>query len=470
MSNPLLQPEAVIVLAAGQGTRMKSNRPKVLHTLAGCTLIEHVLRCAYSMNPKHVLTVVRHQAERVSETILQVAPETQVVHQDAIPGTGRAAEQALEHLEQFAGQIEGQVIILSGDVPLISAETLCRMMEFHRESESDMTVLTATVENPYGFGRILRDTTGAVLRIIEEKDASAEEKRIREINGGVYVCNIQTLHRALRKVTCKNAQHEKYLTDALALILQSGGKVCAWETADHWDIAGVNDRSQLADVSRELNRRIVRAHQLAGVTILRPETVSIDLDVQIAEDVEILQGTILRGETSVGRESVIGPDSTIEDSVIGEGVIVRRSELYSVRVADGVTIGPFSYVRPETELGKDVKIGAFVEVKKSTVAQGAKIPHLSYVGDATIGRDVNLGAGTIVANYDGVKKHPTVIGDGARIGSKTVLVAPVTIEEEAYTGAGAIIRENVPAQALAVSSLHQRNIEGWVARKRAEAQ
>lgn len=454
---------AVVILAAGQGTRMKSSLPKVLHRIGGRSLIAHVLDAAAAVSPEHIVAVVRHERESVSEAILDHAPNTVLVGQDEVPGTGRAVEQALEALP--AG-FSGSVVVLSGDVPLIDAATIDRLVQGHLEGGRAMTMLSAIYDNPTGLGRILRDADGAVTGIVEEKDASASQRRITEINGGIYVFARGDIERALAAIDTNNAQGEKYLTDAAARILASGGLVEAIATNDPWLIAGVNDRVQLAEAGRELNARIVRGHQRAGVTIQDPNTTWIDADVSIQPDVEILPGTHLNGATSISTGATIGPDTTLVDCEVGEGVHIRRSEATLAVFAADSQVGPFAYIRPGTELGEGGKLGAFVEAKNAKVGRGSKVPHLSYVGDAEIGVDSNIGAGTIFANYDGVKKHLTVVGNGVRIGSKNVLIAPVTVEDGTYTAAGTVVRKTVPAGSLAMTVAPQRNIEGWVAEHR----
>ncbi|PRI10159.1 bifunctional UDP-N-acetylglucosamine diphosphorylase/glucosamine-1-phosphate N-acetyltransferase GlmU [Leucobacter massiliensis] len=454
---------AVVILAAGQGTRMRSALPKVLHRIGGRTLIAHVLDAAAALGPEQVLAVVRHERDRVSAAILEHAPDTVIVDQDAVPGTGRAVEQALAALPDG---FEGSVVVLSGDVPLIDSATLERLVRGHLEGGRAMTMLSAISDNPTGLGRILRDPSGAVVGIVEEKDADEAQRRITEINGGVYVFARRAVEAALAGIDTDNAQGEKYLTDAAARILAEGGAVEAVATDDPWIIAGVNDRVQLAEAGREMNARIVRAHQRAGVTVQDPATTWIDADVSIEPDAEILPGTYLQGATSIAAGAVIGPDTTLVDCEVGEGARIRRSEATLAVFAAGAEVGPFAYVRPGTELGEAGKIGAFVEVKNSRIGEGSKIPHLSYVGDTEIGRGTNVGAGTIVANYDGVQKHRTVVGDAVRIGSKNVLIAPVTIEDGTYTAAGTVVRKDVPSGSLALNVAPQRTIEGWVAEHR----
>ncbi len=454
---------AVVILAAGQGTRMKSSLPKVLHRIGGRPLISHVLDTAAGLQPETIIAVVRHERERVAAAILDHAPTTVIVDQDEIAGTGRAVEQALGALP---ADFDGSVVVLSGDVPLIDVVTLQQLTLTHVEQGRGMTLLSAIFENPTGLGRVLRDASGAMRGIVEEKDATDAERRITEINGGIYVFAREALARALAEIDTNNAQGEKYLTDAAARILHAGGVVDAVATDDQWLIAGVNDRAQLAEAGRELNRRIVLAHQRAGVTVQDPATTWIDADVSIEPDVEILPGSYLQGATTISSGAVIGPDTTLVDCEVGEGAHIRRSEATLAVFGPGAEVGPFSYIRPGTELGARGKIGAFVETKNAKIGDESKVPHLSYVGDATIGDGSNIGAGTIFANYDGVQKHHSTIGDAVKIGSKNVLVSPVTVENGAYTAAGTVVRKDVPSGALAMSVAPQRNIEGWVAENR----
>ena len=459
----MTQKLAVVILAAGQGTRMKSAVPKVLHQIGGRSLIAHVLDTAAGLQPEFVVAVVRHDRDRVAQAIIDHAPHTTIVDQDEVPGTGRAVEQALAALPS---DFDGSIVVLSGDAPLIDVPTLERLVNGHVEHNRGMTLLSALFDNPTGLGRILREADGAMTGIVEEKDASDAQRRITEINGGIYVFARAALSRALEQIDTNNAQAEKYLTDAAARILEAGGVVDAVATDDPWLIAGVNDRAQLSEAGRELNRRIVLSHQRAGVTVIDPSSTWIDADVSIESDVEILPGTYLHGATSIATGAIIGPDTTLVDCEVGENAHIRRSEATLAVFGAGAEVGPFSYIRPGTELGSAGKIGAFVETKNAKIGDGSKVPHLSYVGDATIGVGSNIGAGTIFANYDGVKKHQATVGDAVRVGSKNVLIAPVTIEDGAYTAAGTVVRKDVPSGSLALNVAPQRNLEGWVAENR----
>lgn len=442
---------------------MKSGLPKVLHPIGGLPLVGHVLGTAAAVEPDLVVAVVRHERERVAAAIQELAPDAIIVDQDELPGTGRAVEQALEALP---ADFQGNVIVLSGDVPLLDEATLRELLASHVGAGRQMTLLSAIFENPTGLGRIVREETGAFVRIVEEKDASDAERAITEVNGGVYVFDRQVLGEVLAEIDTNNAQAEKYLTDAAVRILARGGAIDAVATRDHWLIAGVNDRVQLGEAAHELNRRTVRRLQLSGVTVQDPATTWVDATVSVGQDSVIYAGTHLRGATTIGSGVEIGPDTTLVDCEIGDGAQVRRSEATLAVIGQHASVGPFSYLRPGTKLGVGGKIGAFVETKNAEIGDGSKVPHLSYVGDAEIGEDSNIGAGTIFANYDGVNKHHTTVGRGVRVGSKNVLIAPVTLNDGTYTAAGTVVRKEVPSGALALNVAPQRNIEGWVGQNR----
>lgn len=454
---------AIIVLAAGQGTRMRSTTPKILHPLAGAPLIAHVLATAEALGGALVQAVVRHERDRVVEAITAALPSVQIVDQDDIPGTGRAVELAVAALP--AG-FDGDVLVLNGDVPLLDAITLAELVERHRATQRGATVLSAHFDDAAGYGRIVRDASGAFLRIVEHKDASADELAIAEINAGVYVFDAAALRRALAELDQNNAQGEKYLTDAIAILRDAGVAVAAEPAAEPWMVAGVNDRAQLAETAQRLNSLIVRGWQIAGVTINDPASTWIDRNVTIDPDVTLLPGTQLRGATSIATGAVIGPDTTLVDTEVGANAVVKRTDATLAVIGAGAEVGPFSYLRPGTVLGADGKIGAFVETKNANIGLGSKVPHLSYVGDAQIGEHSNIGAGSIFANYDGVRKHQSTVGSHVRTGSHGVFVAPVSVGDGAYTAAGTVVRNDVPAGALAVNVAPQRNLEGWVAKHR----
>jgi len=455
---------AIVVLAAGQGTRMKSRLPKVLHPIGGRPLVGHVLATAAKLGAGTVEVVVRHERDQVVAALVAEHPEAVIVDQDEIPGTGRAVQVALDALP--AG-FDGDVLVLSGDVPLLEAETLQALVDAHRAAAAAATVLSAIVDDPTGYGRIIRDASGDVARIVEQKDADDAEKATREINAGVYVFRADPLRTELAKVTSDNAQGEMYLTTVIGLLREQDEKVAVEIAADPAATFGINDRIQLSEAARTLNDRIVRRWQREGVTIQDPATTWIDDDVTLAPDVTILPNTHILRASTVASGAIIGPDTTLVSTEVGEDATVRRSEATLAVIGAGATVGPFSYLRAGTTLGEDGKIGAYVETKNAQIGDGSKVPHLSYVGDATVGRGVNLGASTITANYDDVNKHRTEIGDEAHTGSHTVLVAPVRLGAGAKTGAGAVVRKDVPAGALAISVAPQRNIQGWVEKNRA---
>ncbi len=455
---------AVVVLAAGQGTRMKSAKAKVLHTIAGVPLVGHVLATAEELGAAHILVVVRHERDAVAAAVSEQNPNAIIVDQDEVPGTGRAVEVAMSGLPE---DFNGPVVVLSADVPLLDAATLRALISAHRHESNALTILSARLHNPSGFGRIIRSADGHFEAIIEHKDATSDQLGVTEVNSGVYVFEAGSLRSALAGIGTDNAQREKYLTDAAAGIRASGGRIEAVPVSDHWLVAGINDRVQLGDAARELNSRIVRGWQLAGVTVHDPANTWIDLKARLAEDVEILPGTQLKGATVVGRGSTIGPDTTLVDCEIGENATVKRTDATLAVIGDGASVGPFAYLRPGTYLGADGKIGTFVETKNTTIGVGSKIPHLSYIGDTEVGERSNVGAGTITANYDGVNKNRTVVGSYVRSGSHNVFVAPVRIGDGAYTGAGTVVRNDVPAGSLAINVAPQRNMAGWVEANRA---
>jgi bifunctional UDP-N-acetylglucosamine pyrophosphorylase/glucosamine-1-phosphate N-acetyltransferase len=448
----------VIVLAAGEGTRMRSRTPKVLHALGGRTMLGHVLHAAEGLEPEHLLVVVGHGRDEVAA---ELTGKARAVVQETQDGTGHAVRIALESLDHQ----EGTVVVVPGDAPLLTSRTLQELVAAHEQAGAATTLLTARVADPTGYGRVVRDASG-VQRIVEHKDADEQTRAIDEVGTSVYAFAAGHLREALGRLTTDNAQGEQYLTDVIELHKQAGLTVAAKVADDPDETRGVNDRVQLAELARILRDRVVTEHMRAGVAVLDPQTVWIDADVQLEPDVTIAPNTQLHGSTVVRRGAVIGPDTTLTDSEVDEGATVLKSHATGARIGADATVGPFTYLRPGTVLGPRTKAGAYVEVKNSEVGADTKLPHLSYVGDATIGERSNLGAGTIVVNYDGRHKHRTTIGDDVRIGSNNSLVAPLTVEDGAYTAAGSALTEDVPAGALAVAREKQRNIDGWVARKR----
>lgn len=458
-----MSPLAVIVLAAGQGTRMKSSTPKVLHRLGGLPLIHHVLESARALEPDHLQVVVRHDRDTVAASVLEAAPHALLIDQDDVPGTGRAVEQAVNALP---GDFDGDVVVVSADVPFVDFATLQKLLDLHHEEKAEATLLSAVFPDPAGYGRVIRRKDDSVDRIVEHKDATADELAVAEINSGTYVFTVASLRTHLPFVTPANAQNEKYLTDVVGLATINGGRVSALAVDESWRVEGINDRVQLSVAARRLNDRIVRHWQLEGVTVVDPQTTWIDRDVSLAPDVEILPGTQLKGATVIERGAVVGPDTTLVDTEVGEGAVVKRTDATLAVIGKGASVGPFAFLRPGTHLGAGGKIGTYVETKNAVIGEGSKVPHLSYVGDTEVGVGSNIGAGTITANYDGVNKHRTVVGSHVRTGSHNVFVAPVRIGDGAYTGAGTVVRKDVPAGSLAINVAPQRTMSGWVEAKR----
>jgi bifunctional UDP-N-acetylglucosamine pyrophosphorylase/glucosamine-1-phosphate N-acetyltransferase len=462
------QPDtAVIVLAAGAGTRMRSDTPKVLHTLAGRSMLAHALHSVAKLAPQHLVVVLGHHRDKIAPAVGELATELgrpiEVAVQDEQLGTGHATACGLDALP--AG-FDGIVVVTSGDIPLLDAETLADLVASHRSEPAAVTVLTTTLPDPTGYGRILRTQDREVIAIVEQADATASQRQIREVNAGVYAFDLAALRSALSRLREDNAQHERYLTDVVSIVRQDGLTVHAKHVDDSILVAGVNDRVQLSALAAELNARIVAAHQRAGVTVVDPATTWIDVDVTIGRDTVIRPSTQLLGATRLGGGCTIGPDSTLADVTVGDDASVVRTHAKSASIGDRAEVGPYTFVRPGTVLGTDAKLGAFVETKNASIGTGTKVPHLTYVGDADIGEHSNIGASSVFVNYDGQAKHRTKVGSHVRTGSDTMFVAPVTIGDGAYTGAGTVIREDVPPGALAVSAGQQRNIEGWVARNR----
>jgi len=452
---------AVVIMAAGAGTRMKSAVPKVLHRVAGKSMVALAIDTADALSPDRLVVVVGHQRELVTEHLAEIAPHVTIAIQERPLGTGDAVRAGLAALPGVVGEI----VVTSGDVPLLEAETLIDLVAAHREGGNAVTVLSAVVPDPTGYGRIVRDGE-EVARIVEQSDATAEELAIVEINSGIYVFDAATLGEGLAALQAANAQGELYLTDVISHAHDAGRRVGARVLADYLQTEGVNDRLQLAERGAELNRRILAHWMAEGVTVLDPATTWVQAGVDLAEDVTLLPGTSLEGATSVGRGATIGPDTTLIDVEVGENARVLRTHAELAVIGDDATVGPFSFLRPGTEIGTRAHIGAFVETKKAVIGDGAKVPHLTYCGDAVVGEGSNIGAGTIFANYDGLGKYTSTVGAHSFVGSDSVLVAPVHIADGAYVAAGSTITADVGPGELAVSRGQQRNIRGWVARKR----
>ncbi|MBS4729175.1 bifunctional UDP-N-acetylglucosamine diphosphorylase/glucosamine-1-phosphate N-acetyltransferase GlmU [Mycobacterium sp. SM1] len=458
---------AVVLLAAGAGTRMRSDTPKVLHTLAGRSLLAHALHAIAKVAPQHVVVVLGADHQRVAPVVADLARTLgrtiDVALQEQPLGTGHAARCGVSALPD---DYDGIVVVTAADIPLLDADTLADLIAAHAAQHAAVTVLTTTLSDPSGYGRILRGPGQRVIGIIEDVDASPSQRQIREVNAGVYAFDVAALRSALSRLRADNAQQELYLTDVIAIMRQDGRPVQVRHVDDSALVAGVNNRVQLAELGAELNRRIVTAHQLAGVAVVDPATTWIDVAVSIGRDTVIQPGTQLLGRTRIGERCTVGPDTTLTDVVVGTEASVIRTHAISAVIGERAQVGPFAYLRPGTVLGAEGKLGAFVETKNCTVGTGTKVPHLTYVGDADIGDHSNIGASSVFVNYDGESKQRTVIGSHVRTGSDTMFVAPVTVGDGAYTGAGTVVRRDVPPGALAVSAGPQRNIEGWVQRKR----
>ncbi|MFF3495677.1 bifunctional UDP-N-acetylglucosamine diphosphorylase/glucosamine-1-phosphate N-acetyltransferase GlmU [Streptomyces sp. NPDC002795] len=459
-------PAAVVVLAAGEGTRMKSATPKVLHELCGRSLVGHVLAASRELNPQQLVVVVGHEREKVAAHVNAVDAEARTAVQAEQNGTGHAVRMGLEGLNHDNG-LEGTVVVVCGDTPLLTGGTLQALSATHAADGNAVTVLTAEVPDATGYGRIVRDdVSGAVTAIVEHKDASEAQRAIGEINSGVFAFDGRLLVEALKQVRTDNSQGEEYLTDVLGILRAAGHRVGASVALDHREIAGINNRVQLAEAHRTLNERLLERAMLAGVTVVDPASTFVDVTVTFERDATVLPGTQLHGATHLAEGSVVGPNSRLTDTRVGAGARVDNTVAYSSEVGPEASVGPFAYLRPGTRLGLKSKIGTFVEAKNSSIGEGTKVPHLSYVGDATIGDFTNIGAASVFVNYDGESKHHSTVGSHCKTGSDNMFVAPVTIGDGAYTAAGSVITKDVPAGSLAVARGQQRNIEGWVARKR----
>jgi len=443
-----------VVLAAGQGTRMKSKLYKVLHPVCGKPMVQHVTDTLAAMQVDDVVVVVGHGAEAVRATL---GDRVAYALQSEQLGTAHAVQQAVPHLLDK----EGTTFILYGDVPLLSEETLRALLVYHEEQNAAATVLTADMADPTGYGRIIRNEAGEVLRIVEHKDATDEQRAIREINTGIYCFDNKKLITALSQVKNDNVQGEYYVTDCIGILRDAGEKVVAYIAKDPDETMGVNDRVQLAQAESYMRRRINERHMRNGVTIQDPASTYIEADVVIGPDTYILPGTHLRGKTVVGADCTLGPQTDLRDMTIADRVTISYSVLVESTVGENVTVGPFAYVRPGSEIAAEAKIGDFVELKNAKIGKGSKVPHLSYVGDAEIGEDVNIGCGTITVNYDGEKKHKTIVGNDVFVGCNSNLVAPVTIGDRAYVAAGSTITQDVPEEALAIARERQVNKSGY---------
>lgn len=460
-------PLAIVVLAAGKGTRMKSSIPKVLHKIAGKTLLSHVLTTAKNVNPDKILLVVGYESEQISAAGLKFAQDNNfslnIVTQEKPAGTGDAVACALKTIPDF----EGNIVVLSADVPLLDAPAVQGLIDHQMESPAAVaTMLTTDLQNPTGYGRVIRTADGTVSKIVEHKDATQKELDIKEINSGIYVFKADFLKNSLPLLNTNNSQNEFYLTDTISIARKQGKIVLGKHIEDSVLVTGCNDRWQLSQLAIIANQRILKKHMLAGVSIIDPQNTWIDTEVKIGVDTTIQPGTQIAGNTVIGAKNLIGPDTTIENSLIGDGNHIVRSHILEAKIENDTKIGPFSYLRPGSHLDNQSKVGAYVESKNSYVGTGSKVPHLSYIGDVEIGEETNFGAGTIIANYDGVNKHQSTVGNNVKLGANTVLVSPVNIPDNVYTGAGTIITKDLPSDSLAVPESKFRIIKNWVSKNR----
>lgn len=443
-----------VILAAGMGTRMKSKMPKVLHKVCGKPLSKWVIDASKAAGADKVCAVVGHKAETVKEVLGDVCEFALQAEQK---GTGHAVMQAIDVIKNS----KGEVVILNGDTPLITAETINKAIEYHKNNGNQATVITAILDDATGYGRIVRDNDGSVLKIVEQKDASEEEKKINEVNSGMYVFDAQSLVYALDKITPNNAQGEYYLTDTLEILLSAGKKIGGYAILDNDEIRGINDRVQLNEAEKIMQKRINEYHMRNGVTMRNPESVYIEDGVEIGNDTEICQNVTIKSGTKIGSDCVIGSGSMLDRAVIHDGVDVLSSVILESEVDEGTHVGPFAYIRPNCHVGKEVKVGDFVELKNSNIDDGTKISHLTYIGDSDVGKRVNFGCGTVTCNYDGKKKYRTTIGDDCFVGCNTNFVSPINVGDGVYIAAGSTITEDIPENSLSIARARQVNKEGW---------
>ncbi|HJE58441.1 MAG TPA: bifunctional UDP-N-acetylglucosamine diphosphorylase/glucosamine-1-phosphate N-acetyltransferase GlmU [Nocardiopsis listeri] len=461
------RPAAVIVLSAGEGTRMKSKLPKMLHEIGGRSMLGHVLEAARATDPEHTVVVLGHKREHFTEHLARVAPEASTAIQEEQNGTGHAVRMALEDLARQGLKLTGTAVLTCGDTPLLRGETLVGLIAEHEREGNAVTALSARVPDPHGYGRIVRDADGEFTEIVEQSDATPEQLAIDEINSGMYAFDAALLTEVVQRLSSDNAKGEEYITDVVGLLRGDGHRVGAWVADDWHEVQGVNNRAQLAEARRLLNDRLLHDLMLSGVTVVDPATTWVEAEVTIGRDTVVHPDTRLYGSTRIGEDAEVGPGADLRDTVVGDGAVVRQTTAEGAEIGAEADVGPYTYLRPGTRLAERAKAGAFVEVKNSNVGSGSKIPHLTYVGDADIGVGSNIGCSSVFVNYDGVDKSRSTIGDHVRIGSDNTIVAPVTVGDGAYSGAGAVVRDDVPPGALAVSEGHrQRNVEGWTLRKR----
>ena len=443
-----------VILAAGMGTRMKSEMPKVIHKICGKPLAKWVIDAANDAGADAVLTITGHKSDMVRETLSDACEYALQAEQK---GTGHAVMQAADFIKSH----KGSVVILNGDTPLITADTITKAVEYHAAQGNSATVITAVLDDAAGYGRIVRGADGGVLKIVEHKDATDEERKIKEINSGMYVFDSEALASALERLTPNNAQGEYYLTDTLEILLADGKKTGAYAIADNDEIRGINDRVQLSEAEAIMRRRINEEHMKNGVTMRIPDSIYIEADVEIGNDTEIGSGVTIKSGTKIGSGCVIGQGSTLDKAVIHDNVEVLNSVIIDSEIDEHTKVGPFAYVRPNCRVGKDVKVGDFVELKNSNVGDGTKISHLTYIGDSDVGKNVNFGCGTVTCNYDGKNKYRTTIGDNCFVGCNTNFVSPIHVGSGAYIAAGSTITEDIPENSLAIARERQVNKEHW---------
>jgi len=453
---------SVIVLAAGKGKRMKSEIPKVLHKILGQPILYYVLTTIRKLSPKNIFTVIGYKKELISDYIKSNFPEVKIVVQEDQLGTAHAVYTAVEQKDNFGKD----TLILSADTPLISAEILKELVEYKSSSESEACLITTEVPDPEGYGRIIKNDQGNIIRIIEEADASVKERGITEINSSIYCFQTKSLFENIKNIKTLNTQNEYYLTDIIEILVRNGGKVNCLKILDYTEVMGVNNRVQLSRLENIMQQRVNENLMKNGVTIRNPNSCYIESTVIIKKDVIIEPSCFIRGETVIGENSIIGPFCQITDTTIGKGTRINASVIMGSNIGDNNNIGPYSYIRPNTITGNNVKIGAFCEVKKSSIAEGSKVPHLSYIGDTEIGSGVNIGASSVTVNYDGFKKSKTIIEDNVFIGSDTMLIAPVKIGKSAIVAAGSVIYKDVPSNSLAIERGEQKNIKDGAVRYR----
>lgn len=446
-----------IILAAGKGTRMKSDIPKVLHKVAGISMLEHVFRSIKTIQPEKIVTVVGHKAELVEKVL---AGQTEFAYQSEQLGTGHAVIMAEPSLKNLTGH----TLVIAGDTPLITGESLQRLIEFHIHHKNVATILTAEADNPFGYGRVLRNQHGEVLKIVEEKDANDFEKQVKEINTGTYVFDNDRLFEVLKNINTNNAQGEYYITDVIGIFRENGEKVGAYTLKDFDESLGVNDRVALANAEKIMRQRINQKHMVNGVNFIDPHTAYIDIDVEIAPEVQIEANVTLKGQTKIENGSMLTNGTYIVDSIIGKNTVITNSMIEESILSDEVTVGPYAHIRPDSKLSKGVHVGNFVEIKGSSIGEDTKAGHLTYIGNSEVGSDVNFGAGTITVNYDGQNKYKTSIGNNVFVGSNSTIIAPIKLGDNSLIGAGSTITKDVPADAIAIARGRQVNKEEYATR------